>query len=69
MVQEETDSLNSCSNTPNLKERGAKNDNSYSKIPEESKEDDSLMPMTRDTEDQYDREGWEPVSFEEEVPD
>jgi hypothetical protein len=33
MVQEETDSLNSYSNTPNLKERQAKPDNSYSKIP------------------------------------
>lgn len=51
MVQEETDSLNSYSNTPNMKERGGKNDNSYSKIPEESKEDDSLMPLTRDQED------------------
>ena len=27
------------------------------------------MPMMRDVEDQFDREGWEPVSFEEEVPD
>lgn len=32
MVQEETDSLNSYSNTPNLKEK-PKQDNSYSKIP------------------------------------
>ncbi len=39
MVQEETDSLNSYSNTPNLKEQNNLRDNSYSKIPEESKED------------------------------
>ena len=34
MVQEETDSFNSYSNTPNLKEKQAKPQNSYSKIPE-----------------------------------
>lgn len=49
MVQEETDSFNSYSNTPDLREKQPKpNDNSYSKIPEQSKEDDSLMPMPRD---------------------
>lgn len=34
MVQEETDSLNSYSNTPNLKDNSNPRDNSYSKIPE-----------------------------------
>ena len=52
MSQEQTDSLNSYSNTPNLKEKQPKCQNSYSKIPEQSKEDDSLITMPRDQEDQ-----------------
>lgn len=51
MVQEETDSLNSYSNTPNLKEHNHPRENSYSKIPEESKEDDCLHAAPRDVED------------------
>ena len=51
MAQEETDSLNSYSNTPNLKDKHNRCENSYSKIPEESKEDDSLMTMPKDQED------------------
>ena len=51
MVQEQTDSLNSYSNTPVLKEKQTKPNNSYSKIHQESKEDDSLICMVRDNED------------------
>jgi hypothetical protein len=51
LVQEETDSLNSYSNTPLLREKVTKEANSYSRIPEESKEDDSLMSMPKDSED------------------
>ena len=69
MVQEETDSLNSYTNTPNLKDNYAKPDNSYSKIPEESKEEDSLMTMARDQEDESDHEHNEPQTTEEEVTD
>jgi len=50
LVQEDTESLNSYSHTPIIKEKAAKN-NSYSRIPEESKEDDSLVNLARDTED------------------
>ena len=69
MAQEETDSLNSYNNTPNLKDKQARCENSYSKIPEESKEDDSLMTMPRDQEDPSDVEMPEPVPTEEESPD
>ena len=69
MVQEETDSLNSYSNTPALKDRQVKPANSYSKIYEESKEDDSLMSLTRDLEDAGDESHQQPATSDEEVPD
>lgn len=69
MVQEETDSLNSYSNTPNLKDKPIKADNSYSKRREESKEDDSLMPIIKDAEDCWEGEIAEPITSEEEIPD
>lgn len=49
--QSESDSLNSYSHTPIVKDKMNKSTNSYSQIPEESKEDDSLLPAHRDPED------------------
>ena len=48
--QSESDSLNSYSHTPMVKDNNPhnKSTNSYSQIPEESKEDDSLPPAHPD---------------------
>lgn len=69
LVQEETDSLNSYSNTPLLREKVTKEANSYSRIPEESKEDDSLMSMPKDPEDFTQNSSSEPQTDEYETPD
>ena len=55
--------------TPALKDRQVKPANSYSKIYEESKEDDSLMSLTRDLEDAGDESHQQPATSDEEVPD
>ena len=68
LVQEDTESLNSYSQTPVVREK-ARLPNSYSRIPEESKEDDSLPNMPRDSEDNPEEPTPEPHSTEEEIPD
>lgn len=67
-MQEDTESLNSYTHTPIIKEK-AKNSNSYSRIPEESKEDDSLPSLARDMEDNPEDLTYEPCTMEQEIPD
>lgn len=69
LVQEDTQSLNSYNHTPIIKEKAVKNNNSYSRIPEESKEDDSLPNLPRDTEDNPENINFEPCTMEQEIPD